>query len=159
MWIIIIVRHIETLGVFDLKRHCAEWSVYDFKVPRELLFESIRIRLVSYSPRGCHTLIILHSTDSSRTHLMWQALVESPFCSWVIHVLSLICINHFHTICKHKCLNSSCRSVGQSHPTGLKKEQQFISNMQGNKIPAVSPVWPPPMFWSFGFGTVLAGGS
>ncbi len=40
-----------TIGVYDLKRRCAEWSVYDIKVPRER-FESIRIHLRSYRSRG-----------------------------------------------------------------------------------------------------------
>ncbi len=26
---------IQSVGVFDLKRRCTEWSVYDIKVPRE----------------------------------------------------------------------------------------------------------------------------
>ncbi len=38
-----------SLGVLDLKRRSAEWSVYDIRVPREL-FESIR--LLSYGSRG-----------------------------------------------------------------------------------------------------------
>ncbi len=32
--------HVLTLGVFDFKRRCTEWSVYDIKVTREP-FESI----------------------------------------------------------------------------------------------------------------------
>ncbi len=40
-----------TLGAFDLKRHCAEWSVYDIKVSWER-FESLRIRLLSYRSRS-----------------------------------------------------------------------------------------------------------
>ncbi len=35
----------------DLKRRCAEWSVYNIKVSRER-FESLRIRLLSYRSRG-----------------------------------------------------------------------------------------------------------
>ncbi len=34
------------IGVFDFKRRCTEWSVYDIKVPREK-FESI-VHLLSY---------------------------------------------------------------------------------------------------------------
>ncbi len=45
-----------------LKRRCAEWSVYDIKVPRER-FESIRIR---------------RSAASSRTHLL--CLIFCVFC-------------------------------------------------------------------------------
>ncbi len=50
----------KTRGVFDLKRRCAEWSVYDIKVPWEL-FESIRIRLLSYGSRGT----VMSYTDHS----------------------------------------------------------------------------------------------
>ncbi len=54
-----------------MKRRCTEWSVYDIKVPRER-FQSIRIHLLSIALAvlWCHTLIILCSAASSRTHLM-----------------------------------------------------------------------------------------
>ncbi len=50
----------KTRGVFDLKRRCTEWSVYDIKVPQEL-FESIRIHLLSYGSRGT----VMSYTDHS----------------------------------------------------------------------------------------------
>ncbi len=48
------------LGVFDLKRRCTEWSVYDIKVPRER-FESIRIHLLSHRSRST----VMSYTDHS----------------------------------------------------------------------------------------------
>ncbi len=44
---------LDILGVFDLKRRSAEWSVYDIEV------------------LWCHTLIILRNAASSRTHLFF----------------------------------------------------------------------------------------
>ncbi len=41
---------IQSVGVFDFKRRCTEWSVYDIKVPREP-FESIGF-ICSYRSRG-----------------------------------------------------------------------------------------------------------
>ncbi len=57
------------IGVFDLKRRRAEWSVYDIKVPLEWL-ESIGTvcSLIALAVLWCHTLIILHDAASSRTH-------------------------------------------------------------------------------------------
>ncbi len=59
-----------TIGAFDFKRRCTEWSVYDIKVPREP-FESIGSigSLIALSVLWCHTLTILCSAVWSRMRL------------------------------------------------------------------------------------------
>ncbi len=52
----------EAIGVFDFKWRCAEWSVYDIKVPWER-FECIMISLLSYGSRGT---LISHTDHSEQ---------------------------------------------------------------------------------------------
>ncbi len=67
-----------TKGVFDLKRRCAECSVYDIKVSRERFASLGSVgSLIALAVLWCHTLSILRSAASSRTHL--RTLVS--FCS------------------------------------------------------------------------------
>ncbi len=52
---------IQSVGAFDLKRRCTEWSVYDIKVPREP-FESIG-SICSYRSRGTLMSYTNHSVQ------------------------------------------------------------------------------------------------
>ncbi len=63
-----------TLGAFDLKRRCTEWSLYDIKVPRER-FECIGSDcfLIAVAVLWCHTVIIL------------QVLLQVERAYWFIH--------------------------------------------------------------------------
>ncbi len=95
-----------TLGAFDLKRRCTEWSLYDIKVPARAIWMHW-IRLLSYSCRGYLMSYSDHSASaaSSRTRLLihsliWFVQITDSFriqtkCSlydWVIESLpQLIC--------------------------------------------------------------------
>ncbi len=62
--------------MFDLKRHRAEWSVYDIKVPREW-FESRGSDSSALTVLWCHTLIIC-SAPLQVEHTFWSEM-QPPY--------------------------------------------------------------------------------
>ncbi len=120
-----------SLGVLDLKRRSAEWSVYDIKVPREL-FESIR--LLSYGSRGtvmssspAHLVKIRESSVSCQTfvcdifstysyitqnvdYIYWNGYFWMN--EWMMHLYSA-----FYDCCTPKALyNHVCVCGGSPQP-------------------------------------------
>ncbi len=67
---------IQSVGAFDLKRRCTEWSVYDIKVPRES-FESIGL-ICSYRSRGT----LMSYTDHSVQRRFKSNTPENTSRTW-----------------------------------------------------------------------------
>ncbi len=100
---------VPTIGVFDLKRCCAEWSVYDIKLPREW-FESIRICLLSYRSRGTLMSYTDHSAQrcfKSNTPIvslalkmvnMWPKCLPCFFSKSLTLLSSRLCLFIFESV-------------------------------------------------------------
>ncbi len=78
---------LKLIHLFDLNRHCAQWSVYDIKVLREW-FESIRIHVMSYTDHSAQrhfkSLQCVNCSSSGSSCTSWLTDVS---CSqrWVIY--------------------------------------------------------------------------
>ncbi len=64
-----------TLGVFDLKRRCTEWSVYDIKV-QPMLSNGSRGTLISYTSGSQ-----FQSSRPTALHISYVTLITSDVCS------------------------------------------------------------------------------
>ncbi len=91
---------IQSVGVFDLKRRCTEWSVCKTSKYRESRLKGFICSLIALAVLWCLTLTILCGAALSRTHLMWEhkpnSLSQKAFQNAHRHYLPWIYCSNTH---------------------------------------------------------------